>query len=190
MAPEGMEIEQIPPSIEKPFRKALGHAIRNEFDEFRETLGNLPELDLIACVGLCIFTAGYVAVDVCGREWPGERNLRKIAEATTESSFARSFGLSADDSYVYIKRVALQFEPLDEVFPDAQEDRDAILLTFKITGHLLTTYFPEGTHWFQFLDKIEQVYELSEISNLDVLPGMMLRARRERLAANKNGSRS
>lgn len=45
---------------------------------------DLPDEELIACIGLCVMTAGYIAIDVCGREWPGEENLRKIAHAATK----------------------------------------------------------------------------------------------------------
>ena len=186
-----LQLVRTPPRIEKPFRHALGHAIRNEFDDFRDILGDLPDEELMGCMGLCVFTAGYVAIDVCGREWPNEENLRKIANATTKSSFARSFGLSAEDSYAYIKRVALQFEPLDQVFPDArfdaEEQRDSVVLAFKITGHLLTAYCPEELEWPQFLNKIEEAYEISAAMGLDALPGMMLRARGERLASVRQG---
>lgn len=186
-----LRLVRTPPRIEKPFRHALGHAIRNEFDDFRDTLGDLPDEELMGCMGLCVFTAGYVAISVCGREWPDEDNLRDIAKATTKSSFARSFGLSADDSYAYIKRVALQFEPLDQVFPDArfdaEEQRDPLVLAFKITGHLLTAYCPEELEWPQFLDKIEEANEIAAAMNLDVLPGMMLRARSTWLASARQG---
>lgn len=104
-----------------------------------------------------------------------------------KGSFARSFGLSADDSYAYVKRAALQFVPLDRVFPgakfDGEDNQDSVLLTFKITGHLLVAYCPRELEWWEFLGKIEQAYEIAQVADLDVLPAMMLRARRERVVA-------
>ena len=58
--------------IEKPFREALGHAIRNELEEMREALLRLTDEQIASCLNLCAFVAGYVAIDVCGRQWPNE----------------------------------------------------------------------------------------------------------------------
>jgi hypothetical protein len=166
---------RLPASLEKPFRKALGHAIRNEIDEMKASLDGLSDTEFVACLVLCAFTSAYVAVDVCGRQWPIEDNLQEIAEATTESNNAKRFGLKAEDSYKYVKRVALGFEPLDAVFPSVQ---DAFTLSFFITGQLLLSFHPADVEWWHYLNRIEQVFEISEESDLDVLPGLMIRSRR------------
>ena len=170
-----MTIPRVSPDIEKPFRKALGHAIRNEHEEMREVLLRLTDEQIASCLGLCAFVSGYVAIDVCGRQWPNEANLHVIAEATTKSTFAREFGLKAQDSYAYVKRVALQAEPLDEVFPTPE---DAGTLSFVITGHLLVAFGPAAEEWWEFLNRIEAAFEVAQAADLDLLPALMLRSRR------------
>ncbi|MGH3245993.1 MAG: hypothetical protein ACRDOI_07245 [Trebonia sp.] len=170
-----MTIPRVSPDIEKPFRKALGHAIRNEHEEMREVLLRLTDEQIVSCLGLCAIVSGYVAIDVCGRQWPNEANLHVIAEATTKSAFAREFGLKAQDSYSYVKRVALQAEPLDKVFPTPE---DAGTLSFVVTGHLLVAFGPAAEEWWEYLNKIEAAYETALAADLDLLPALILRARR------------
>ena len=109
------------------------------------------------------------------RQWPNEANLRVIAEAATESTFAREFGVKAEDSYAYVKRVTLGFEPLDKVFPSPV---DAITLSFVITGHLMAAFGHGEEEWWEYLNRIEEAYELAKAADLDLLPALMLRARR------------
>lgn len=170
-----MEIDRIPRNVEKPFRDAVDYAIKNEFDDMWSTLADLAVEQRAACLGLCAFVTGYVAIDVCGRQWPIETNLRKIAERSTKSTNARKFGLKADDSYDYIKRVALGFEALDKVFPSPE---DAVTLSFKITGHVLIAFHPADIKWWEYLNRIEEVYEVAQAADLDLLPALMLRSRK------------
>jgi len=44
-----MTIPRISPDIEKPFRDALGHAIRNEHEEMREGLLRLTYEQIATC---------------------------------------------------------------------------------------------------------------------------------------------
>lgn len=167
--------DRISPDVEKPFRKALGHAIRNELEEMRAALLPLTDEQIASCLGLCAIVSGYVAIEVCGRQWPDEDNLRRIAETTTRSAYARESGLAAEDSYAYVKRVALGAEALEEVFsPPA----DAAALSFVITGHLLAAFCPTGQDWWEFLNRIEEAFEVAQTADLDLLPALMLRARR------------
>jgi hypothetical protein len=170
-----MTIPRISHDIEKPFRKALGHAIRNEHEEMRQTLLRLTDEQVASCLNLCAIVAGYVAIDVCGRQWPNEANLRVIAKAATEPTFAREFGLGAEDSYAYVKRVALGSEPLDTVFPSLG---DGATLSFVITGHLLAAFGRDNEEWWEYLTRIEEVYEAASAVDLDLLPALMLRSRR------------
>jgi hypothetical protein len=170
-----MEIERIFPGLEKPFRQALGHAMRNEIEDMRRTLAELSQEQVMACLGLCLFVAGYVAIEVCGRLWPDEDNLRKIAERTTKSTNAREFGLKAENAYAYLKRAALRLEPLDDVFPSME---NAVTLSFVITGHIVTAYCPADMEWWEYLNKIEDILEASEAADLGLLPALMLRSRR------------
>ena len=170
-----MTIPRISPDVEKPFRKALGHAVRNEFEEMRQVLLRLTDEQVVSCLALCTLVSGYVAIDACGRQWPDEDNLRRIAEETTTATKAREFGLKAEDSYAYVKRVALRGEPLDKVIPSLE---DAATLSFVITGHLLVAFGPAAEDWWEYLSKIEEAYEVSQSADLDLLPALMLRSRR------------
>jgi hypothetical protein len=170
-----MTIPRISADIEKPFRDAVGHALRNEFKEMREGLLRLTDEQIASCLNLCAFVAGYVAIDVCGRQWPDEDNLRRLGEAATESDNARAFGLKAEDTYAYVKRVALRGEPLNTVLSPIE---DAATLSFVITGHLLVAFSTAHAHWWEYLNKIEEAMEAALATDLDLLPALMLRSRR------------
>jgi len=170
-----MTIPRLSPDIEKPFRDALGHALRNELEEMREGLLRLTDEQIASCLNLCAFVAGYVAIDVCGKQWPIEDNLRRLAEETTTSNNARAFGLKAEDSYAYVKRVALRGEPLNTVLSPIE---DAATLSFVITGHLLVAFSTDDRHWWEYLNRIEEAMEAALATDLDLLPALMLRSRR------------
>ena len=142
----------------------------------REGLLRLTDEQIAACLNLCAFVSGYIAINACGRQWPDEDNLRRIAEATTTSNNARSFGLKAEDSYLYMKQVALRGQPLNAVlFPI----EDAATLSFVITGHLLVSFSAASEDWWEYLNRIEAALEAAQAIDLDLLPALMLRARRQ-----------
>lgn len=170
-----MTISRISPDVEKPFRKAIGHALRNEIDEMHEGLLRLTDEQIASCLNLCASVSGYVAIDVCGRQWPAEDNLRRIAEETTTSNNARAFGLRTQDSYAYVKRVALRGEPLNTVLSPPE---DAGTLSFVITGHLLVAFSTAEEEWWEYLNRIEEALEVALMADLDLLPALMLRSRR------------
>lgn len=170
-----MTTPRISTDIEKPFRDALGRAIRNEIEQMHEGLLRLTDEQIISCLGLCAFVAGYVAINACGRQWPDEDNLRRLAEGATTSNNARAFGLKAEDSYAYVKRVALRGEPVDTVLSPPW---DAGTLSFVITGHLIVAFGTVDQHWWEYLNKIEAAYEAALATDLDLLPALMLRSRR------------
>jgi hypothetical protein len=169
-----MAIPRISPDIEKPFRDALGHAVRNEIEELHDGLLRLTDEQIASCLSLCAFVSGYIAIDVCGRQWPDEDNLRRLGEATTESSNARASGLRAEDSYAYVKRVALRGQLLNEVFPPPDYGST---LSFEVTGRLLVAFGPADQHWWEYLNRIEEALEAAQAIDLDLLPALMLRAR-------------
>jgi hypothetical protein len=169
-----MTTPRISADVEKPFRDALEHAIRNEIDEMHVGLLRLTDEQIASCVNLCAFVAGYVAIDACGRQWPDEDNLRRLAEGTTKSDNARAFGLKAADSYAYVKRVALRGEPLNAVLSPIE---DAGTLSFIITGRLLVAFGSADEHWWEYLNRIEAAYEATLDADLDLLPALMLRSR-------------
>jgi len=171
-----MTIPRLSPDVEKPFRDALGHAIRNEIDKMEQGLLRLTDEQIVGCLSLCAAVAGYVAIDACGRQWPIDKNLRGMAERTTKSDNAQAFGLKAEDSYAYMKRVALGGEMVNAVLSPIE---DAGTLSFVITGFLLVAFRATAEeHWWQYLDRIEEAWEAALVTDLDLLPALMLRARR------------
>jgi hypothetical protein len=171
-----VKITPIDPNIEKPFRKALGYAARAEAEEMAVVLENLSQAQAVEGIALCAFTAAYTAMDVVGRQWPDEANLRRMAAGTVTGANARKLSLTEQDVYDFIERVSIRFEPIDRVFPEP--DR-MITLPYYITAHLLVSFGPSEQQWWEFLDRAEAAYEVAQSVDLDVLPALMLRARRE-----------
>jgi len=68
-----------------------------QHDQMREGLLHLTDEQIASCLNLCAFASGYIAINACGRQWPDEDNLRRIAEPTTTSNNARAFGLKAEE---------------------------------------------------------------------------------------------
>ncbi len=182
-----MGIRQIPAEVERHFRKGLGHAARAEARELDELLDSLTDEEIAACISLCIAAAGYAAIDACGREWPNESNLRGIAHDTTTSDNAQKLGFSEQEVYDFVARVSLRFEPVNEVFPEPER---MTVLPFYITAHLLISFHPAEEKWWDFLDRIEAMFEMSEAADLDLTPAMMLRARRTRLEEKRRKQQS
>jgi hypothetical protein len=168
------KVPRLSPTIEKPFRKALGQALRNEIDQMHEDLMRLSDEQIASCINLCTIVSGWIAVSVCGGRWPDEVDLRQLGEAPTESKNARAFGVKEEDAYAYIKRVALGGEPLNAVFPSLPE---ASTLAFVITGHLVVAFSKYEETWSAYLDKVEDAWERAQVADLDLLPGLMLRSR-------------
>jgi hypothetical protein len=166
------EIDRFLPDIEKPFRAALGYAIRNEFDDLKDLLLGLDDDTIRACLSLCAAAAGYTVHDVCDFTLPDEANLRHIAQQSTRSNFARAFGLKSQDVYDYIKRVVFGLERLDLVFADAD---DYIILAFKMTGHILGAYHPENLSIWEYLNRIEDMTEVAAAADMNVMPALILR---------------
>jgi hypothetical protein len=182
-----MEIKRIPAETERHFRDALGHAARAEIKELDDLLDSLADEEAASCIALCAAAAGYAAIDVCGREWPNESNLRGIAHDTTTSDNARKLGFTEEEVYDFVARVSLRFEPINEVFPDAQR---MAVLPFYITAHLLISFHQAEEKWWDFLDRIEAMFEISETADLDLTPALMLRARRTRLEEKRRKQQS
>lgn len=170
-----MTTDRIPPDFEKPFRKALGHAIRDEIRDMAGVLLGLNDQQAAFCLAMCSHVSGYIAIDVSQREWPNETDIRDIAGAATRWPEGGAFQLREEDSFAYVKRVVLGFEPLQVVFPDPEVSGT---LPFVITGRLLVSFHPADVKWWDYLNRIEDVVEITEQADLDLLPGLILRSRR------------
>lgn len=175
-----MTVPRLSRDTEKPFRDALGHAIRNEIDEMEEELLRLTDEQILSCLSLCVHVTGYVAINACGGRWPDEEDLRQIGEVATKSNNARAFGLKAKDAYAYVKRVVLGAEQLDVVLSPPE---DAATLTFFITGRLLVAFRKADEHWWEYLNRIEEAWEVAQVTDLDLLPALMFRARQPAASA-------
>ena len=97
------------------------------------------------------------------------------SEKRRRNQITRAFGLKAQDSYAYVKRVALRGEPLNTVLSTPE---DAATLSLVITGRLLVSFGTADQHWWEYLNKIEKALEVALAADLVLLPAPMLRVRR------------
>jgi hypothetical protein len=170
-----MQIGRLPPEVEEPFRQGLDHAAKGRIGELGSLVDGLSEQQLSGVIGMCLFTAAYTAIDVCGRKWPDDASVREMAEHTASvSPEDKALGLTAQSVYQFISRCALSFEPLDEVFGESEE---ILTLPFVITVDFLAAFVPKELSIGQFLDMIEDAYEKAFILDLNLLPALMVRAR-------------
>jgi hypothetical protein len=175
---------RIDPKVEEPTRDLLGHAIRGEFDEFASLIEAIGEQRFLEAGSLCLRIAGYVAIDVCAWQWPTEADLREIARRM--AAMDAKFELDESDVYAYLARAVLAFEPLLDVFPDKGK---AATVPFFTTATLLVAYRPDGEHWWEYLDVIEQALEAAAPLPETVVPALLLLSRRNRaLKADVGGT--
>jgi hypothetical protein len=165
---------RIDPKIEKPTRDMLGDAIRGEFEEMAQAAQVIGDERFRECLGLCLRAAAYIAIDVCGQRWPSNADLHKIAQ--NMAGVEMEFDLRESDIYDYLARAALGFEPLIQVFPDPQT---AASVPIFATATLLVSYRTHGKDWWDYLETIEEAVEAAAVTDLSVLPALILRSRRE-----------
>jgi hypothetical protein len=165
----------IEPKVEEPSRDLLGHAIRGEWDDFAGVVEDIGEQRLLGCLSLCLRIAGYIAIDISGHAWPTVADVGEIARRTAAADLG--FNLDEADVHTYLARAALGFEPLAEVFSDAEK-----LATVPIfaTAALLVSYRPPGTDWWDYLNTIEAALETAALLSEDVEPALLLLSRRKR----------
>jgi len=166
-------MQRIDPSIEKPTRDLLGHAVRGELDQMGQAIYAMGDQRYMECTALCIAIAGYVAIDASGMRWPSDSALREMANHTAETT--AEFEIRAADLYDFLSRVAFGSDKLDQVFPDL-----AISTTFPVlaAARILVAFRPhkaQHEHWWQYLDAIEGALEQAAVLDPAVLPALMLR---------------
>jgi hypothetical protein len=171
---------RIDPKVEKPTRTMLGHAIRGELDELATVIQAAGNETYLGSIALCLAVAGYIAIDVCRMQWPGDADLREIARHTAETT--TKFDLSASDIHDYLARAVLSFERLDQVFPSVES---AVTLPVLITGRVLISFCPSDKEWWEYLDLIWNAVNAAAGIDLSVLPALMLRARRPPVAETR-----
>lgn len=163
---------RIDKAVEGPTRKMLGHAMRGELDALPATAATLGgDMRRQESLELCVLISGYVAVDVCGAQWPTDAAVRKLADDTAAATTA--FPLDPSILYTYLARAALGFEPLDRVFPNRTEETfDPVLMT----AALLMTHHPKTTDVWQYLNETEEALEAAVTAKRTLIPAMILRA--------------
>lgn len=163
----------VEPKIEEPTRTMLGHAIRGEMPELAEAIKAAGDDVYAGSIVLCIIAAGYIAIDVSGR-WPTAEDVAEIARhvATT----CKRYELSQKDIREYLSRAALGGELIDDVFTEPEA---AYALPLLITARLLIAFKNPGEkEWWEYLDTIWNAVNLSERTDLALLPALMLRGYR------------
>jgi hypothetical protein len=172
---------QIDPKIEKPARDMLGHAVRGELEQMAGVAQAIGDERFQECLGLYLRVAAYVAIDVCGQQWPSDAEVRKIAK--NMAGVQMEFDLREANVYDYLARAALGFEPLIRVIPEVESAAVPIL----VTATLLVSYRHKSQDWWDYLEMIERALEAAAATDLSVLPALLLRSRR---AASQNLSSS
>jgi hypothetical protein len=165
---------RIDPTIEKPTRDLLGHAIRGELDQMSHLIYSIGDQRFLECTALSISVAGYIAIDVCRMQWPGEADLREIARHAAETT--TDFDLSASQVYDFLSRVVLGTDKLDQFFSDLAI---ATTLPVLVTARVLVSFCPRDKEWWEYLEVIEEAIEAASAIDLSVLPVLMLRSRRQ-----------
>jgi hypothetical protein len=166
---------RIDPRVEKPTRDLLGRAIRGEFDELADVIEAIGEERFQECLSLCLSIAGYIAIEICGHEWPTTAKLRRIAEIMAGADM--DFDLGESDVYDYLARAALGFEPLIEVFPEREKVGS---IPIMVTATLLVSYRGEDRGWWDYLEEIEEALEIAAPLPEKVVPALLLLTRRNR----------
>jgi hypothetical protein len=165
-------MQRIDPDIEKPTRDLLGHAIRGELDEMSRLVYAIGDQRYLECITLCITITGYVAVDVCRMQWPGDRDLREIARHAADTS--DDYELDKAAVFDFLSRVVFGADKLDQVFPDL-----AVSTTLPVlaTAQILLSFCPRDKEWWEYLDMIEGTTEAAAATDTAMLPALMFRVR-------------
>jgi hypothetical protein len=167
--------------VEQATRTMLGHAIRHELDELAALMRTIGNETLLRGLPLCLLASAYIAIDVCER-WPTDADIHEIAKNAAES--VTRLDISEEEIYVYLSRIALGSEKLDDVF----SAEGIVTVPLYATANLLLTFCPREKDWWEYLDQIWDAVEIAERTSLTVLPALMLRARKQLSPQDDNAS--
>lgn len=166
-------ITRINPKVERVLREAMDNVPREEVDQIPAPLAALDERERAEALGLAIIITCYVAVDVCGSQWPVRKSVRRIAEdLATTGATAERLHLDADEIHAYLSRTVFGPERLEDVIPD--EPRFSIL-PIIVAQRSLSVYSKEMGIW-DYLDRIESAIEIASALDAPVLPAAVMRA--------------
>jgi len=166
----------IDPEVDQATRDLLGYAISGDEEGFASSLEATGDERFLHCLSLCVRVAGYIAIDACSSQWPAEADLRKVAQRITGMPDL-DFGVSEADSFAFLSRCALGFEPLSNVFPDRGKLGSIPLFA---TATLLTAYRSQGRQWHEYLTMIERAFDLVAPLPEEAVPALLLQGRRYR----------
>jgi hypothetical protein len=158
--------------IEAATRKMLRHAIRHELEELAALIYAEGNKTLEGMINLCVYAAGYIAIDVV-EAWPSDAALHRIAEHAAKS--VTRLDISEEEIYEFLVRVALGDEMVDDLF--TIEGVGTVPL--YATANLLLTFCPKDKHWSEYLDQIWNAANASERVRWEVMPALMIRARKQ-----------
>lgn len=167
------EVDPIPPEVEKPFRRALEYASKRRTAGLHAHLDQLTGEQLSGAIGLCGLVGAYVAITAADRTWPTDAALHGIArKAATGAVTERNLRL-------WLSRCALGGTGYADVFGGVFRDPlEFTAAPFLFAAGLLAAFQPEGTSADEFLSLIERAYEGAALLGPDLLPALMVWARR------------
>lgn len=158
-------------TVEGLTRDMLDHAMRGELEEIPPLLQGMQADQRRQSLDLCVLIAGYIAIDVCGSQWPSEAAVQRIAENAVKVE--TRLNLEVSQVRDYLARTVLRFEPLDQVFPDLA---DAAVAPILITGSMLLTFCPKDKNMWKYLDEIEIATETAAAMEPFLFPAVVLRS--------------
>jgi hypothetical protein len=174
-APEGEAvIARFNAKVEKALRQALDSVPRVEEDQITTPLAVLDDEERTEALGLAIIVTSYIAIDACGSQWPTQTSVQRIAGAlATKGTTAKRLQLDAEEIHVYLSRVVLGPERMEDVIPD---EPHFTRLPVIVAQRALAVYCPKGIGMWDYLDRIESAIEIASALDASVLPAAVMRA--------------
>jgi len=160
----------------------LDHAARVEVREMAAAVQAMGDEAYREAIGMCVYAAAYVAVDVSGR-WPSSADVREIARVVAEGE--TKYRLDSGEVRDYLGRAALGFDELDQALGGIEA---AAAVPVLITASLLLRFCPGGQEWFTYLDEIWNAYLAAENLAERALPAVHIRLRRAQALAIRDDS--
>lgn len=162
----------ISPGTEKHARELLDHAARGEVAELAALVQAGGDEAYRDAIGMCVYAAAYVAVDVAGR-WPTTADVREIARVVAGDE--TKYRLDSGEVRDYLGGAALGFTELDQALGGLEA---AATVPVLITASLLLRFCPPGQEWSEYLDEIWNAYLTAENLAERALPAVHIRLRR------------
>lgn len=161
---------RVDPEVKKAAGTLLGHVIRGESPELTAAIQATDSDTYLGCLGMCLLVSGYIAIDMSGKPWPVESDLRETARQAAASP--DTFELSESVVYDYLARSVLGGEPLPDVLGSAEA---AVTIPFLVTAAMLTACCPSGQEWREYLEFLCDATNKAGATEMAVLPALALR---------------